>query len=168
MDFFGKVQADGKSAKVLLVSNIYRMRWRIILLAIGLLLFAAETYDSYRQWQIQSSPGRYFWWSFIRLDSDPVNRHPRPAHAGVADGENSADWDLPDKIVDPGYVANSSFFSGLPAFLVSMLVIAALSRLGISQVWTFMIATPILLFAWYYFLGWLLDRRRPKRGAVNT
>jgi hypothetical protein len=51
-----------------------------------------------------------------------------------------------------------------------MVITAALSRLGISQVLTFMFSRPILLFAWYYFLGWLLDqwRQKPKRASVNT
>jgi hypothetical protein len=58
----------------------------------------------------------------------------------------------------------------LPAFLASMIVTAALSRLGVSQVLTFMISTPTLLFAWYYFLGWLPDRwrRNSPRKFVNT
>lgn len=143
-----------------------RMRWRVILPAVGLLLFALEAYESNRDFRVHLSPNRYLWWSSIRLDSDPLNRDPRSREEG---GENSAGWNGPDKIVDPGYLANASFFSGLPAFLASMVITAALSRLGVSQVWTFMISTPTLLFAWYYFLGWLLDRWRRKspREPVN-
>ena len=96
-----------------------------------------------------------------------MNRDPRSR--GV-NAENRARWNGPLKIVDPGYLSNVSFFSGVPAFLASMVIAAALSRLGISQVLTFMISTPILLFAWYYFLGWLLDRwrRRSPPVTVNT
>jgi hypothetical protein len=132
------------------------MRWRLILPTMGLLLFAMQTYVSYREWQIQTSPGRYFWWSSFRLDSDPLNRHPRPI-----DSSNSS-WDLVAKVVDPGLLAISFVLSGLPAFLLSKLIVTALSRFGISQVLSFMIFTPILLGAWYYFLGWLLDRWRRK------
>jgi hypothetical protein len=141
------------------------MRWRLILPTIGLLLFAGETCSSYREWQVQPSPGRYFWWASIRLDSDPLNRDPRSREVG---GESSARWNGPYKIVDPGYLANASFFSGLPAFLAGMVVTAALSRFGVSQVLSFMISTPILLLAWYYFLGWLLDRRRREHRVVNS
>jgi hypothetical protein len=78
-------------------------------------------------------------------------------------------WEGPYKIVDPGYLADSSVLSGLPAFLASAVIVASLSRLGVSQVLSFfMISTPILLFAWYYLLGWLLDRWRAKRRVVNT
>lgn len=143
------------------------MRWRVILPTLGLLLFVLEVYDSNRDWKIHASPSRYTWWASIRLDSDPMNRDPRSR--GI-NAENRARWDGPLKIVDPGYLANVSFFSGVPAFLASMVITAALGRLGISQVLTFMISTPILLFAWYYVLGWLLDRwrRRSPRVTVNT
>ena len=142
------------------------MRCRIILPMIGLLLFALEAWESNRDWRARPSPSRHFWWASIRLDSDPLNRDPRSREGG----ENGAGWNGPLKIVDPGYLAIASLFSGLPAFLVSIVVTAALGRFGISRVWTFMISTPILLFSWYYFLGWPLDRRRrkPKRAFVNT
>ncbi|HEV2195628.1 MAG TPA: hypothetical protein VGR55_08600 [Candidatus Acidoferrum sp.] len=143
------------------------MRWRLLLPTLGLLLFALEVYDSNRDWKVHASPSRYTWWASIRLDSHPLNRDPRFCDINA---ENSARWNGPLKIVDPGYLANASFFSGLPAFLASMVITAALSRLGISQIWTFMVSAPILLFAWYYFLGWLLDRWRGRspRVTVNT
>lgn len=132
----------------------------------GLLLFALEAWESNRDSRIRPSPSRYSWWASIRLDSDPLNRDSRSREGG----ENGARWNGPHKIVDPGYLANASFFSGLPAFLASMVLTAALSRLGVSQIWTFMISTPVLLFAWYYFLGWLLDRwgKKSPREPVNT
>ncbi len=137
------------------------MRWRLILPTFGLLLFAAQTYFSYRGWQSQSAPGRYFWWAAYRLDSDPLNRHPRPLppRSGI---EKASSWDVRNMNVDPGALAMCLVLSGLPAFRTSMFIVAELSRFGVSQVWTFMISTPILLFAWYYFLGWLLDRWRRK------
>jgi len=132
-----------------------RMRWRIILPTIGLLLFGGETYFSYRQWQMERSPGRYFWWSSYRLDSDPLNHHFPPRE------RSNTEWDL-HEIAHPGWMAISSVLSGLPAFLLSKLIVAALSRLGVSQVLSFMIFTPILLLVWYYFLGWLEDSRKAK------
>ena len=145
------------------------MRWRVILPTIGLLLFAGVTYASYRSWRIEPSPRRYFWWSFIRLDSDPLNRSPFPERQKFTDA-NGATWELRGKFVEPGLIDIPLMLSGFPAFLASALIRRALSLFGISQVLSFMIATPILLFAWYYFLGGLLDRRRQKssRGPVNT
>ncbi len=136
------------------------MRWRFILPAVGLLLFAGETRTSYREWRVEPQPRKYFWWAFIRLDSDPLNRHPR---SQVVRSESISGWVLRSKIVDPGYLTESSLVLGLPAFLASKFIVAALSKLGVSQILSFMISTPILLFAWYYFLGWLLDRWRVRR-----
>ena len=146
-----------------------QMRWRVILPVIGLLLFVGETHTSYRHWRTDPPPRRYFWWSFIRLDSDPLNSHTIPEPQKFTDA-NGTTWELRSKTVYPGYWAIASMLSGLPAFVASALVRRALSRLGVSQVLSFMICTPILLFAWYYFLGWLLDRWRRKspRVPVNT
>jgi hypothetical protein len=38
-----------------------------------------------------------------------------------------------------------------------------LSNLGIDEVLTFMVSMPILIFAWYYLVGWLIDRLSHKR-----
>src|SRR5215471_7579200 len=135
------------------------MPWRLILPALGLLLFAGETYSSYRQWQMERSPRRYFWWATIQLDSDPLNRHSLPLE------RSNTEWNL-HEIAEPEWMATSSILSGLPAFLASKLIVAALSRLGVNHVLSFMISAPILLFAWYYFLEWLLDRWRAKRRVV--
>jgi hypothetical protein len=35
--------------------------------------------------------------------------------------------------------------------------------MGISQVSSFMFLMPVLIFAWYYLIGWLLDRWISKR-----
>jgi hypothetical protein len=48
--------------------------------------------------------------------------------------------------------------SALPAFIVGVFAVSGLGRLGLSQVSSFMFLMPILIFAWYYFVGWLLDR----------
>ena len=138
-----------------------RMRWRFILPTIGLLLFMAETSRAYRGWQSQSPPRRYLWWSTYVLDSDPLNRHTRtPSIQKNGNGEGS--WDLRHIYVDPGVLSMAFALSGFPAFHLSWVAAVALSRFGISQIITFMISTPILLTAWYYFLGWLVDRWRGK------
>jgi len=45
-----------------------------------------------------------------------------------------------------------------------------LGRLGVSQVLTFMVLMPVLIFVWYYFIGWLLERgiRRWQKPSMPT
>jgi hypothetical protein len=53
--------------------------------------------------------------------------------------------------------------SGLPAFVCSKMIVTGLGPLGVNQIWSFMISLPPVLSAWYFFLGWLVDRWRFKR-----
>jgi hypothetical protein len=56
--------------------------------------------------------------------------------------------------------------SALPAFIIGGLAVSGLGKLGISQVPRFMLLMPALICAWYFLIGWLLDRwirRRLKR-----
>jgi len=55
--------------------------------------------------------------------------------------------------------------SALPAFIASLVIVTVLGRFGVSQVASFMVSMPLLLAAWYYFVGWRIDRRRSKRSA---
>jgi hypothetical protein len=132
------------------------MRWRLALPFIGLILFAGVTYRSLRIHRALGSPSRYFWWSSIRLDSDPLDKKP---HSPVSTG-----WDLRNMWVDPGWVDQLLFVSALPAFAAGAIVVSGLGRLGISEVSSFMISVPLFIFAWYYFLGWLIQRWTCKRG----
>jgi len=149
-----------------------RIRWRFLLPIIGLLLFAGVTYDSLRvNREAKNTTGRYFWWSNIRLDSDPLNTQPSaPCKAGNAD---CASWDQAYIWVDPGWLTKLLVLSAFPAFLVEALILGGLRRLGISEVTTFMISMPLLIAAWYYFTGRLLDRwinrlsRRPQSSLEN-
>ena len=55
-----------------------RIRWRLILPVIGLVLFAIVSYGSFkRNRETGLANNRYFWWSSVRLNSDPLNKHPR-------------------------------------------------------------------------------------------
>jgi hypothetical protein len=54
------------------VSLNMRKRWRVVLPVIGIILFSVVSYHSLRV--DRETPSRYFWWSSIRLDSDPSNR----------------------------------------------------------------------------------------------
>ena len=47
--------------------------------------------------------------------------------------------------------------TGFPAFLISTLIISGLSRLGVSEVTAFFVSMPVLMLAWYYVLGRLVE-----------
>jgi hypothetical protein len=65
--------------------------------------------------------------------------------------------------VDPGTVTRTFMAFAMPAFLLSAVIVGGLRRLGINQIWSFMISMPLLIFGWFYFVGSLIDRRRWKR-----
>jgi hypothetical protein len=95
----------------------------------------------------------------LRLDSDPANKYNR-----------ATTWDLADRWVDPGLLEKFLIISAFPAFVVGGFAVGGLGRLGIDQVLSFMSVMPILIFAWYYFMGWLFDlwiRRRPQAREAN-
>ena len=146
------------------VSLPMRKRWRIVLPVIGLALFGAESYHSVRfNRETHQIPSRYFWWSSIRLDSDPLNRHPQGATPCKNGQVNCGTWVLRDTWVEPALLTRFQMLSAFPAFSVGGLAVGGLGRLGISQVPSFMFLMPLLIFAWYYFIGWQLDRWLSKR-----
>jgi hypothetical protein len=57
--------------------------------------------------------------------------------------------------------------SALPSFVVGEFAVRGLGRMGISQVSSFMFLMPVLIFAWYYLIGWLLDRWISKRSSFD-
>ena len=146
-----------------------RIRWSIILPVIGLLLFAAVTIRSASlNEHDESHPQKYFWWSSLRLDTDPLNQHPiAPVQAPCPEGKaNCAGWELRERWVTPALVDRALVLSALPAFLAGSAIVAGLSKLGVDEVLTFMVSMPILIFAWYFSVGWLLERwslRRQQR-----
>jgi hypothetical protein len=146
-----------------------RVRLKIALPIIGLVLFGAESYHSFRvQREIERTANRYFWWPAIRLDSDPANQ-PKQGTTSCKDAqENCGTWELRDRWVDPGLGAQFLMASALPAFIIGGLAVSGLGKLGVSQVPSFMLLMPTLICAWYFFIGWLLDRwirRRLKRST---
>jgi hypothetical protein len=142
------------------------LRLRLALPSLGLALFAILSWHSVH-WnnQLQLSSSRYFWWASIRLDSDPLNRHPRTASCGVGI-EDCTKW-APDSIwITPRAMQRTLMISAFPAFIASLAVAHGLGRIGVSEVLSFMVCTPLFIFAWFYFVGWLLDRRRYKRSLA--
>ena len=145
------------------------MRSSVILPVIGLILFAAVTYRSMPlNRHEQDAPRRYYWWSSLRLDSDPLNEHPTPPGPCRFGTENCESWELRNRSVHPGWLDRTLIFSALPAFLAGAAVVMGLSKAGRDEVLTFMVSMPVLIFCWYYFLGWLIDRwlyrRRQAKG----
>jgi hypothetical protein len=144
-----------------------RIRWSVILPIIGLLLFAVVTYRSLPlNRHEQDEPRKYYWWSSLQLDSDPLNHDPAIAAACANKTEGCARLDLRSWDLQPAWLDRVLVLSALPAFLAGFAVVAGLSKLGVDEVLTFMVSMPILIFAWYFFVGWLLERwslRRQQR-----
>jgi hypothetical protein len=135
------------------------------------MLFTSETYHSVRfNREIHQSPHRYFWWSSIRLDSDPLKPRTSNAPSCAAETTNCTTWDLQQVWIDPGLLARSLMISALPAFLAGAVLVSAEAHFGVSQVSGFMISMPLLIFTWYYFIGWLVDRwwRRRSQRSQGT
>lgn len=139
------------------------IRWRLALPIIGLMLFGLVSYKSLhkggRSYHVADS--RYFYWSTLRLDSDPLKSPPSAQKACVDAARDCIEWQtyLAPK---PGLAASILVLSALPVFLVVAVALKELGKLGVSQVSGFMVLMPLLLAAWYYFLGWLFDRRKRK------
>lgn len=144
-----------------------RIQWRIALPLVGLILFAFGTYESFGPGRISHGTGRYFWWSSLRLDRDPLNKHSRSATVVPCKDstENCMTIDSIYVLVESGILAKCLILSSAPAFLVGAGIVHSLSRLGVSEVTSFMITMPLLILAWFYFVGRFLDRRNGKRSA---
>lgn len=145
------------------VSLTMRKRWKLILPTLGLVLFGAVSYRSYeseRSQQITHSPSKYFYWSLIRLHSDPLNKRDSSVAGCKGDEKTCVRWDLSvaDKWIEPALIDKVLILSALPAFFVGALAKTGLGNLGIRQISSFMVLMPLLIFAWFYFVSWLLER----------
>jgi hypothetical protein len=141
------------------VSSCMWKRWRIVLPVVGLMLFGAVSHHSFRTNQeTQHRPSKYFWWSAIRLDSDPTNKRNQLTRPCEGTEENCVSWDLRKTWVDPGLIENVLLLSAFPAFFIGGFAVRVLGRLGVNEVSSFMLLMPVLIATWYYLIGWLLDR----------
>jgi|SRR5579872_1373035 len=150
------------------------MRQQRLLIApiIGLLLFALGTYASVRfNREVQVGSHKYFYWSSIPLDSTPLDRRFRlvPCNSNQPECQQ---WEPEHIWVDPGVVAKFYVISAFPAFLIGLLITRHFGRLGVSEITTFMISMPVLIFAWYYSLSWIIAhliklRRKHRLTAEN-
>jgi hypothetical protein len=127
----------------------------LILPIIGILLFVIGSYQSVRFNQNLSR--KYYWWSAIRLDRDPLNHHPYSAPECNPETTNCG-AELDFLWVDPGPGTRIFETSAAPAFLLGVFLTHLLGRFGISELLTFIIVMPLLIFAWYYFVAWASGR----------
>jgi hypothetical protein len=142
-------------------------RWSMILPIIGLILFAAVSYKSMPlNEHEQEAPRKYYWWSSLRLDSDPLNQSPQ-LPAPCTNDKNCSNGEFPNTKIAPRWLDRVLIISALPAFLVCATIMVILSKLGLDEVRTFMVSMPILLFAWYYFVGWLIERWSYRRAQAR-
>lgn len=149
-----------------------RILWRTSLPLVGLALFAMITYQSVgenrkfnQRETAHAGSAKYFWWSYIRLDSDPTHE-PTPKSVCTDNPGHSKDCILVEPLaiwIDPGLFVKALIVAAAPAFFASIAIVRAFGRIGVDEVWTFMISTPILICLWFYFIGWLLDRRCKKK-----
>jgi hypothetical protein len=136
-----------------------QIRCSVILPVFGLVLFAVVTYKSMSMNPpAEGVPNKYYWWSSLRLDTDPLNKHPKPAAPCEKKEANCVDLRPPVTHVTPALLDRLLTYSALPAFLAGAGLVIALSKRGIDEVLTFMVSMPIFLFFWFFFVGWLLDR----------
>ena len=158
-----------------------RNHWRLILPIAGLLLFAGATYDSLQA--RPKVPSQYLWWSILRLDSDPLNaQHPvgtprirskgnrglRSFGHGVGTTRtnakrNSTSWNPASLWVSPESASELLILSAFPALAAGMSWVRLLGREGMSEISSFMSMMPLFVAAWYYTIGWFLDRWLYKR-----
>ena len=142
-----------------------RRCWQLILPAIGLMLFGGVTYESLQGRRYEKAHGKYFWWAQIPLDTHQVDHAVATTPCKEAE-DNCVSWE-PHTIEDPGLLTRALILSAFPTFLVGMPLVRVLGHYGASEVWSFMILMPVLIFAWYYAIGWLIDRWRFNRLRQN-
>jgi hypothetical protein len=140
-----------------------RIRWRIVLPVLALFAFGAESYLSLRMnQQLGATPRRYYWWSSIRLDTDPSNNNPK-VPTPCKSGDENCRWGPNFIWIDPGYLTKSLALLALPAFALGAISVSGLAHLGINEVWSFIVLMPLFILAWFYFVGWFIDRWVRKR-----
>lgn len=141
-----------------------RIRWRLLLPLAGLVVFGGLTKGAFFIDRVTPhNPHRYFWWFSIRLDWDPLNKQPHALVPSKDSQENSLGSDLKGMWIEPGLLPEWFMVSALPAFVLGIVTVHGLGRLGVNEVWSFLISMPILIFTWFYFVGRLLDRWVKKR-----
>lgn len=135
-----------------------RRLWQIVLPTIGLLLFAVESYRSI-QMNREAHTTRYKYWSAIKLDTDPLERD-QPKFVPCRDDATEDCSGFEPKVlwVEAGIIAKALLVSALPAFLVGAGLVGGLAHFGANQVITFTMVMPVLIAAWFFFVGRIIDK----------
>ena len=142
-----------------------RYRWRLILPSFFLALFILGAFQGviFQRRISETHPSLYFYWAFIRLDSDPLNRSGSESIKPCqSDQENCVSFDGPTW-VEPGVGARIYYVLAFPAIFTGMAIVRHLGHFGISEKITFFALIPPLLFAWFYLVGFLTDKWYEKR-----
>ena len=147
--------------------------WSLLLPLFALAWFCIGSNSAFRfNRQIDHGcPARYFYWGSIRLDSDPLERHPiSKTVIPCKNGEKDCFcWGEPVVWIDPGWDEKAFVVSALPALLLTKLAKEAFARFGISSVITFFVSMPLFLSAWFYLIGWWIDDTgRSARSNLRT
>jgi hypothetical protein len=151
------------------VSNpTVKSRTRLLILPfIGLLVFAGQSFQSFRQQQNALKRGNTcFCWSNTPLDEKPFDtRYEVFGRSNLTScgylRELEAQTDL--GCGQPSLPARLLMLTELPAFLMSLGIVKSLAKLGVSEVMSFIVTMPPLIFAWYYFLSWMVARLTRRR-----
>jgi hypothetical protein len=137
----------------------------MVLPVLGLIVFAGISWHAYSDLREgKAAAGRYFYvWSTIRLDSHPpTERSPVPCDKA----KECVSWGEPDESPPhPGILVGIFAFCALPAFFIGLFITYGLGRFGINEIVGFMISMPLLIFGWFYFVGWLVDRWKFKHSS---
>jgi len=133
----------------------------------GLLVFAGESYRSFSQQRSTlKEDDACFCWSSTALDTKPLNTsHDVFGRRNLTScgyiRELNARTDI--GCGQPSLPARLLMITALPGFLASLVIVKGFAKLGVSEVTTFIVVTPPLIFAWYYFASWLVARLTSRR-----
>ena len=72
-------------------------------------------------------------------------------------------WDPEFIWVEPGPLQTVFLWTALPAFVVTAGVLHVADKFAINQVPVFLALLPVSVAAWFYMIGWLIDRWRFRR-----
>src|SRR5258705_13802683 len=128
-------------------------RWSVILPMVGLILFAAVSYRSMPvNHHEQEAPRKYYWWSSLRLDSDPLNENPQLAAPCAIEKQNCSNGEFPNIKIVPSWLDRLLIISSLPAFLAGGAFVVVLRKAGPDEGLTFITSLPILFFVCVYLV----------------
>src|SRR5262252_10981400 len=111
-----------------------RIRFSAFLPIAGLLLFAAVTYRSMEVNQRgPDGPHKYYWWSSLRLDTDPLNKNPKFTKPCKDGPGKCPEWTPAPEDIVPGRLERVLTASGFPAILAATGLVIELSKHGIDE-----------------------------------